>query len=101
MSKNGRVKVLRSYLHHILQKDSQRALLMPLGNSTNMNGTIKSGSTQKGWIVTFDCFPWEKICSCNEKEIHFLPVGNEEPVCDHMSQFDAEKAVKRKRKKSL
>jgi hypothetical protein len=44
--------------------------------------------------------PWAIKTFLSRGKIHVLPVGDEEPVCDHTSQFDAKKAVRKKKKET-
>ncbi|CAB9515559.1 unknown protein [Seminavis robusta] len=96
----GRCKTTRGQLFHLLSTESQKATIREFNNNHNCYGTIKSGSSNQGYNVVFDCLPTdEKEVFIRRKNLTAIPKGYEEVTFDRSSD-DPEKLAEIRVKKS-
>jgi hypothetical protein len=86
--KNGRVKVQKKNLYHIVQAEEQRNCLSNQPKNKNYFGTVISGNVKQHYTVRFDDFPYgfQEVRKVRRAVIKAVAPGEEEKEFDHVVQ---------------
>lgn len=81
--KGCRVKSHRKLLCHILEHEEQHKALSGHNDNCNLCGTVKSGNTKIGCVITFDKFPFGfEDVPVRQNKVTVVQGDEEEMECD-------------------